>query len=600
MEDKKGTVDDWVLLEAECSDVDETFEELFDKSSASDISDLIDNTCAASPGLSQQLFHQKETADAEQHLLQLKRKYLRSPQQSSELVSLSPRLSALSISPRGKKAKKQLFPNNDSGIEVSHHEADNSDGQQTQVENDSFDTSASGRENGAHVLLKLNNRRSYILSKFKDAYGLSFPELCRIFNSDKTCSSEWVIIGMYLQEERADAAKTVLENDCTYIFMSQMNFVYLFLLSFKVQKSRETLFNLLKNLLNVAPEQLYAQPPKTRSAAAALYWFKKGNSNCAYTFGELPKWIAQQTLINHQLAAEKPFNLSVMIQWAYDNNWVHDSDIAYNYALQADEDENALAFLNSNSQAKIVRDCGVMVRHYKKAEMHRASISEWIYNRIKEVQEGDWKSIVHFLRFQCVEFIGFLTVFKKFLRGVPKKNCMVIWGPPNTGKSLFCMSLLKFMKGRVVSYVNSRSQFWLEPLADAKMGLLDDATAACWNYIDVYLRNALDGNEICIDMKHKTPRQIKCPPLLITSNLNVCGEEKWKYLRSRVSCFCFANEFPLNEDGTPGFALNDESWGSFFKRFWKHIELSGQEDEGDDGESQQNLRLFTRTNSNSL
>ncbi|ASH99071.1 E1 [Ailuropoda melanoleuca papillomavirus 4] len=591
MEDK-GTVstnedlNDWVFVEAECSDVDESFEELFDKSSTSDLSDFVDHAAVSDcQGISLQLFRQQEFAETEEQLMHLKRKYIHSPEQKA-VVDLSPRLESISLSPRrGKKAKKQLFGTKDSD------EVDNTVTQRLSE----VDVRVRG-ENGVEALLSSKNQRAFAYAKFKANFGISFSELVRNFKCDKTCSLDWVVCGLYLNDSRAEAAKTVLQDYCNYIYFAQMGSCTLMLLNFKTQKCRETLLKLLKTLLKLETCQILAEPPRARSAACALYWYNRGLANGAFTFGSLPDWIAKQTLLSHHLASEKPFDLSTMIQWAYDNEAFEESEIAYQYALQAETDENAAAFLNSNNQAKHVKDCATMCRYYRKAEMQRMTMSDWIFKMSKGFEDSEsWKEIVKFLRYQCIEFISFLAVFKRFLRGVPKKNCLVIWGPPNTGKSMFCMSLLSFLKGKVISYVNSKSQFWLQPLSDAKIGLLDDATKPCWDYFDIFMRNALDGNTISIDCKHKAPLQLKCPPLLITTNINLMGDERWKYLRSRVSCFCFATEFPLKEDGAPGYTLNDKSWASFFKRFWKHLELSDQEEEGEDGDSQRALRLCTRS-----
>ncbi|AAX86614.1 E1 protein [Lynx rufus papillomavirus 1] len=608
MADKKGTdgedLSDWVLVEADCSDVDEPVEEVFDQS-ASDISDLVDNASVNEcQGLSLQLFRLQEQTESDEQLQQLKRKYFHSPDKA--VLSLSPRLQAVSISPRtSKKAKKQLLWD-DSGIDLQH-EADGSVNQgQTQVEtpvkeNECETVNRGGGKNGAEVLFRAKNRRLFSLGKFKETYGLSFMDLVRVFQSDKTCSLDWVICGLYLHEERSEAAKVLLQDHCSYVFCNQMGITTLMLLSFKSQKSRETVLKLLMRLFDCKGEQFLAEPPKTRSTAAALYWYKKSVVSGTYTFGILPEWIARQTLINHQLAAEKPFDLSAMVQWAYDNDVYEECEIAYRYACLGETEENAAAFLKSNNQAKHVRDCATMCRYYKRAEMQRMSISEWIHRQCQKAEgEGDWKDVVRFLRYQGLEFMEFLGAFTKFLKGVPKRNCLVFWGPPNTGKSMFCMSLLRFLRGKVISYVNSKSQFWLQPLADAKVALLDDATVPCWNYFDVYLRNALDGNPVCIDAKHKAPYQIKCPPLMVTTNVDVLADARWLYLRSRLSAFCFATEFPFKEDGSPGFLLNDQSWASFFTRFWLRLELSDQEDEGEDGQYQQGLRVCARATADSV
>ena len=181
-----------------------------------------------------------------------------------------------------------------------------------------------------------------------------------------------------------------------------------------------------------------------------------------------------------------------MVQWAYDNDYTEESTVAYYYACYASENNNAAAFLASNCQVKYVKDCVSMVRMYKRQEMKGMSMSEWIYKCCKDIPEGnEWKEIVQFLKYQGINFLQFLIAFKQFLKCVPKKMCLVFYGPPDTGKSLFCFKLIHFLKGQVVSYINKSSQFWLMPLQDAKVGLLDDATYNCWLYLDTYLRLSL-------------------------------------------------------------------------------------------------------------
>ena len=150
-----------------------------------------------------------------------------------------------------------------------------------------------------------------------------------------------------------------------------------------------------------------------------------------------------------------------MIQWAFDHNYLDEADIAYQYAKLAPENSNAVAWLAHNNQARFVRECASMVRFYKKGQMKEMSMSEWIYTRINEVEgEGHWSSIAKFLRYQQVNVIMFLAALKDMLHSVPKHNCILIHGPPNTGKSAFTMSLIHVLKGRVLSFVNSKSQFW--------------------------------------------------------------------------------------------------------------------------------------------
>lgn len=315
----------------------------------------------------------------------------------------------------------------------------------------------------------------------------------------------------------------------------------------------------------------------------------------------MPDWILTQTSLSHRLAAEKPFELSAMIQYAYDNNITDECELALAYAMLADSEHNAKAFLKTNSQSKYIKDAITMVRHYKRAQMRSMSMSEWINHCCNEVKDDEkpegWRCIANFLRFQKVEVIWFVSVMTRFLRRVPKKSCICFWGPPNTGKSMFAYSLCRFLKGRTITFANHGSQFWLSPLLDAKVGLLDDVTMTAWRYFDQYLRGGLDGNDVCVDAKHRQPVQTKFPPMLLTSNTDLKSEDSLKYLHSRVTTFHFPETMPVHL-GETKFAFDDACWKSFFRRFWKHLQLSDQED--DDEPTERPLRLDPRCDPQSL
>ena len=219
--------------------------------------------------------------------------------------------------------------------------------------------------------------------------------------------------------------------------------------------------------------------------------------------------------------------------------------------------------------------------------MKQCTMTEWIQKRCNEIkEEGDWSVIRNFLRYQEISLMQFLCALRPWLESQPKKNCIVIHGPPDCGKSFFAYSLLSFFKGKVANFYNSRSQFWLMPFVDVKMGLLDDATYSCWDYIDKYMRSALDGSTVSVDFKHRAPLQCKLPPLVVTSNINVMSEEKYKYLWSRLQCLHFPRKMPLDARKQPIYSLTNGCWKSFFKRLHKQLGLTGlEEEETEHGES---------------
>ncbi|UBK24601.1 E1 [Eptesicus regulus papillomavirus] len=636
MADNKGTdnplegCSSWYIVsEAECEDLDDSLERLFDNVSeneGSDICDLVDNA-TVEQGNSLELFQAQQAAEDCLLVDDLKRKYNR------QVADLSPRLEKILISPRKpKKLKKALFLE-DSGI-VSQNET-TSTFEELQVENNTGDdfvapaaagngawrepsqvsdssesaTTPESSQNsqekvlapGLHgeaavkVLMKTTNYRGLILGKFKDMYGVSFGELCRTYKSDKTMSTEWAMLVYGLEEAKCNVLRDAVESQCNFIFVYELSCICLCLFSFKSQKCRDTVLKLVKTFVKLNDLQIVLEPPKTQSTAVALYFYSKCVKEPGSYKGQFPEWIEKQTSYNHKFSQERMFELSPMVQWAYDNEVYEECDIAFGYAQMADGDENARAFLRSNSQAKIVKDVSTMVRHYKRAEMKRMSMAEWVHRRCREVKDPDeqgWKQIAMFLRYQGIEWIAFVAFMRKFMKGEPKKSCIVLWGPPNTGKSLFGLSLIQFLKGKILSFCNSNSQFWLQPLRDAKIAMIDDMTMQGWKYVDVYLRGGLDGNLVCIDAKHKAPAQLKFPPILITTNVDVLGENSLIYLHSRIKCFKFPETLPICATGEPKYLLNDTSWQSFFKRFWTYLEFSDQEEED---ESEQPLRLDTRS-----
>lgn len=595
MADPKGTDFDnidssWcIITEAECED--DTLVELFDESTNDTVvSNLVDDSESLIQGNSLALFNKQLSEESDRCIQELKRKYIVTPEK--QILDLSPRLSAVHITPE-RASKRRLFI--DSGVGEDEAESNS-------LQVDSFVIQKeAGSQNGADFevndILRSSNAKATMLSKFKIKFGVAFNELTRNFKSDKTCTPNWVISAFGIREELRDASQTLLQQHVQFLQMINNDFAVLCLVEFKASKNRETVLKLIGSMLNAKEEQMLCEPPKIKSTAAALYFYKKIITNMCYKYGTLPSWLSKLTIVEHQLASADTFKLSEMVQWAYDNDYTEESTVAYHYACYASENSNAAAFLASNCQVKYVRDCVSMVRMYKRQEMKGMSMSEWVFKCCKDIPEGnEWKEIVQFLKYQGINFLQFLISFKQFLKCVPKKMCLVFYGPPDTGKSLFCFKLIQFLKGQVVSYINKSSQFWLMPLQDAKVGLLDDATYNCWLYLDTYLRNAFDGNTFSLDIKHKNLQQTKLPPMIITTNVNVEADESLFYLRSRLTCFNFPNKLPMSETNEPLFTFTDKSWACFFRKFWNQLDL--QEDAARDaGESE---RPFCCTARNSV
>lgn len=585
-------VDDksWCIIdEAECMDESNSIDDLFERSDeGSTISNLLDDENPQEQGNSLALFNQQITEECVKAVAQLKRKYAKSPEAPS-VAELSPRLESICISPqKERQSKRRLFQ--DSGLGEDEAETIS-----VQVDLLNQDENGGGTlATACNVLLKSACKRSHLLFKFQNQFGVSYTELTRNYKSDKTCCENWVIYVYAASNEVLESSKVLLQSHCESLQVLLTEFAGLYLVHFKHGKNRTTIEKLFCNLLNVKECQIIADPPRVRSVAAALFFYKKSILQKSFVYNKLPEWVTKLTMFEHQAASQPDaFELAKMVQWAYDNKFTEDSEIAYNYALLANEDCNAAAFLKSNCQVKYVRDCSFMVKMYFRQEMRDMTMSQWIWKCCEDCNaDADWKIIANYLKLQKVNIIEFLTCLRTLFKRIPKKNCILFYGPPDTGKSFFCFSLIKFLQGKVISYVNKSSNFWLSPLLDCKIALLDDATFPCWQYIDQNMRGALDGNVMCIDAKHKNPVQLKLPPLLITSNISVLKEESLKYLHSRLMCFEFSQKMPFDLDGNPIYNFTDQVWKCFFQRLSRQLDL---EEENIQHESDRTDRTFRCT-----
>ncbi|AFQ52494.1 putative E1 protein [Canis familiaris papillomavirus 13] len=583
----------YVVREAECeeSDDEEDLEKLFDDSTDGDLSDLIDDgevveaDCCHAELLNAQL-----AEDDRCRLSVLKRKYTTPSPKAPDVQDLSPSLQAVSISPRKKHSKRRLF--DDSGIDSSHETSGvvASPAQVPETQNGCSQGDARGILNGSE-------QESSVMLQFKSEFGVSYKELCRVYKSNKTCCNDWVIVIFGSKEEILEASKSLLKNHADFFQMqcreSCLGWFCLLLIQFKFAKNRDTIRKTLSQLFCVPGNYIYAEPPKVRSVAVALYFYKSVSNRETFKHGDYPEWIDSQLQLSHQVGSET-FELATMIQWAYDHGFQDEATIAYMYAKEADHDPNAAAWLKHNGQAKFVKDAAHMVRLYRRQEMRDMSMSQWLGHRARnEKQDGDWRDIAKFLKYQGVQFLDFLCILRQLLAGTPKKSCLMIHGPPDTGKSTFAYSLVTFCGGGVVSFVNSRSHFWLSPLVDCKIGLIDDVTHACLQYMDQYMRSSFDGNPVSLDCKHKIPVQTKMPPMLMTSNLDIFDNPLYFYLKSRIRGMYFPRPFPVNADGSPLFSLTPGSWKSFFDKL--HVQLGLDPEDFQDGEPTHTLRCCARS-----
>ena len=283
----------WYLVtEAECNDDLTDLETLFDKSDCSEISNLIDDGEELEQGNSLALLNQQLLEESNQQLADLKRKYI-SPTKDAD-IDLSPQLQSVSLSSEPKNSKRKLFE--DSGI--GHEAEDPNETSQVAGLNSVGDTDSEqseqtathAEENGGisicQELLKSRNATVTALAKFKETFGISYKDLTRIYKSNKTCSNNWVIAVFGVQDDLCESSKTLLQSHCCFfqiiVYSLASSVLALYLCEFKSAKNRETLLKLICQLLNVQEVQILADPPKHKSVAVALYFFKQSMSNVSF------------------------------------------------------------------------------------------------------------------------------------------------------------------------------------------------------------------------------------------------------------------------------------------------------------------------------
>ncbi|AFK32235.1 E1 [Cervus elaphus papillomavirus 1] len=588
----------FILYEADCESSCDSDDESQVLQSSDE--DFVDNA-SVGPGNHLELFQTQQKEAGDLHVSNLKRKLLLSPRSdNSEVEQLSPSFAAITFRPnkRNPLVKRRLF---ESGEQASsplsvQHEANCISSPRLQVLT-GYCSQSSGKGVGSPSDADTEKKMAASIQKlFRLLFVASFGEVTRVFHSNKTTNQQWVILAAGVSEVLYTASFELLCRQCTFVQTTrrvhETGSLCLYLAVFNAAKSRDTVSKLMSNILNVHEFKLQLQPPKLRGICPALFWYKLSLSQATSTYGVLPEWIQQQTNVSYNVGDAVKFDFGTMVQWAYDHKLTDESKIAYDYARIAGSDSNAKAFLASSNQARLVKDCSTMVKHYLRAEVQALTMSAFIKRRCDQTAgSGSWLGIMNLFKYQGIEPIRFVTALRTWLKGVPKKNCLALIGPPNSGKSMLCNSLISFLGGRVLTFANHHSHFWLAPLSDCRAALIDDATHACWKYFDTYLRNVLDGYPICIDRKHKSAVQMKAPPLLVTTNIDVHSEEKYLYLHSRVTPFYFKEPCPTDENGEPVFSITDADWKHFFERLWGRLDLSEQEDEGEEDECSQ--RTFT-------
>lgn len=448
------------------------------------------------------------------------------------------------------------------------------------------------------ILIRSKDQKMTQLGQFKKASGFSFLQLVRTFHSDKTQYNDWIVISPDCRIDYWNQYVCRSPEVCSYLYAAAgVHVMYLLFFKGKSRAGVRSFFQ--KGGMTEIERMHFIEPPNTRVMMNAVYWMK----SAIHGKGPMPKWIQNYFDGDDKPKQDDKFDMATMVQWALDHKYFDLNTVVFKYSEEAERnDPNAKAWLSCTSMLRYAHDAAKMARAMKKGREQCMTLHEFLIEKMAEWQSrrGDFHNVLKLLSYQGVNPILFTHALKCLINRIPKRCCLAIVGPPNTGKSMFCLALMKFLEGAVLSYFCHKSHFWLSPLAECKIALLDDCTWPAWDYIDMNLRNALDGTCLTIDQKNRDPRMVECPPLLITSNYDYRtgteyeggggGRTPYAYLLSRITCFSFPRKL-TGKTNKPKIIVLPEDWADFFLRYRECLGLIaedtseedvGQEEEGGD------------------
>ncbi|VDL64675.1 unnamed protein product [Hymenolepis diminuta] len=97
-----------------------------------------------------------------------------------------------------------------------------------------------------------------------------------------------------------------------------------------------------------------------------------------------------------------------------------------------------------------------------------------------------------------------------------KINCLVLYGPTNTGKSLLCKIMTEFLLTGTISRRTENSSFAYENLLDRSVAILEEPKVNAANIND--MKQLLGGEAFEVAVKYKPMQYLQRLPVIITTN----------------------------------------------------------------------------------
>ncbi|AWW06054.1 MAG: E1 protein [Oncorhynchus mykiss-associated papillomavirus 1] len=250
------------------------------------------------------------------------------------------------------------------------------------------------------------------------------------------------------------------------------------------------------------------------------------------------------------------------------------------YRAEAEKgNQNACNWIESTSSIQHANNCYKMWKATIRGKTMQMSLVEYVNHRHTFFQEGDAKQVERLLAchgFGPLQLIStVIHTLRKWLKGNPKQNVLVLVGPGGTGKSMFAEAITLMMDGAILSI--SDSTFWKQGMIGKRTCMIDDITPSQWKYLDMSERRTLDGGLISVNKKYSDPIECRMPPTIITTNYDVTKEEQFSFLANRLTWLHFKTPLPRHltgqQAGLTKIPVTPADVSAFFLKYKTQLDL---------------------------
>nr|CDS32658.2 non capsid protein NS 1 [Hymenolepis microstoma] len=116
-----------------------------------------------------------------------------------------------------------------------------------------------------------------------------------------------------------------------------------------------------------------------------------------------------------------------------------------------------------------------------------------------------------------IEPLEFVSRLERVMNKVDNKvNCIVLYGPTNTGKSLLCKIMTEFLLTGTINRRSENSNFAFENLLDRSVAILEEPKINAANAND--MKQLLGGEAFEVSVKYKPMQYLQRLPVIVTTN----------------------------------------------------------------------------------